>query len=172
MIRYRPILEDEIQLLDDFLYLAIHQEDPANPVSRSVLDVPEVAAYTAGWGKPDDFCIVAVDDDAAGGSTLVGAAWARIIIGETVGYGNLNEKTPEYRGAGIGGELMRRLIRLLAEQGYAQASLSVQKSNPAHRLYERLGFSVVREQDGDYLMVIEPKAFLMGEVNSRHSNDS
>lgn len=168
MIHYRPIHEDEFHLLDDFLYLAIHQEDPATPVPRSVLDVPEVAAYIKDWGKTDDFCLVAVD-----GSEIIGAALARIISGTITGYGNLDEHTPEflisvkpeYRGRGIGEELMRRLIRLLAERGYQQASLSVQKSNPAHRLYKRLGFSVVREQEDDYLMVIEPRVFLSNEEN-------
>ncbi|MFV0434823.1 MAG: hypothetical protein ACK5LO_12675 [Leucobacter sp.] len=48
MISYRSVREDELYLLDDFLYLAIHQEDLTNSISRSVLEVPEVAAYVEG----------------------------------------------------------------------------------------------------------------------------
>jgi len=46
---------------------------------------------------------------------------------------------PEYRGRGVGGELVRRLIQEADADGRS-ISLMVESSNPALRLYQRLGF--------------------------------
>ncbi|WP_293694399.1 GNAT family N-acetyltransferase [uncultured Agrococcus sp.] len=154
----RPIEASEVDRLADFLYLAVHQPDPDNPIPRSILAVPEVAAYIQEWGKPDDACLVAVKDQ-----RLVGAVWTRIIAGEVRGYGNIDAHTPEFsvsvlpvcRGRGIGALLMRQMLELLRERGYSRASLSVQKSNPALRLYERLGFKAVADHDDEIVMVYD-----------------
>jgi GNAT superfamily N-acetyltransferase len=59
---------------------------------------------------------------------------------------------PEYRGRGIGSALLRNLIAKAGRSG-AAVSLSVEISNPAVRLYERLGFRTV-SSDGVYLRQI------------------
>lgn len=46
---------------------------------------------------------------------------------------------PEFRGRGIGGELIRALIEKCAQAG-AVLKLQVLRNNPAMRLYGRLGF--------------------------------
>lgn len=46
---------------------------------------------------------------------------------------------PEHRGRGIGGELLNDLLAECARQGVT-VRLQVLKTNPAARLYERLGF--------------------------------
>lgn len=120
--------------------------------------MPEVAAYIEEWGKPDDLCLVAVQDQ-----RLVGAVWTRIIAGEIRGYGNIDSRTPEfsigvldnYRGRGVGGQLMRHMLVPLRGRGYTEASLSVQKSNPALRLYERLRFRKVTDLDEEIVMVYD-----------------
>ena len=45
----------------------------------------------------------------------------------------------------------------LREAGYERASLSVQKANPALRLYERLGFRIVGEgaDETEWLMACQ-----------------
>ena len=76
-------------------------------------------------------------------------------------YGHIDNDTPslaisllpEYRGLGIGTRLLNALLLLLRENGYRQASLSVQKENPALRLYERAGFRILAEKDTEYLML-------------------
>ena len=54
---------------------------------------------------------------------------------------------------GIGTQLLNGLLLLLRENGYRRASLSVQKENPALRLYERTGFQILEEKDTEYLML-------------------
>ena len=78
-------------------------------------------------------------------------------------YGHVDDDTPsfaislyeEYRGRGIGTEMMRRMLWLLKEQGYKKASLAVQKANYAVRMYEKVGFRTVDEDDEEYIMVCE-----------------
>lgn len=87
----RPLEASEVAQLADFLYLAIHQPDPDNLIPRSVLIVPEVAAYIEAWGKPDDVCLVAVKEQ-----RLIGAVWTRIIVGAVRGNGHIDALTPEF----------------------------------------------------------------------------
>lgn len=85
--------------------------------------------------------------------------------GKRRGYGNIDDKTPEfsisvfkeYRGQGIGKALMEKMIALLKEKGYSQASLSVAKDNYACKLYLDLGFSILKEREQDYLMILKWK---------------
>ena len=54
---------------------------------------------------------------------------------------------------GIGTKLMKRMLLELKKQGYKQASLSVQKINYAVHMYKNVGFSIVDENDEEYIMV-------------------
>jgi len=64
---------------------------------------------------------------------------------------------PEHRNSGIGTYLIQQLLSRAANKE-KPVRLHVVKSNPARRLYERLGFSLASE-DGVYLeMLCEPKA--------------
>ena len=149
----RKIRPEEHDLLREFLYQAIYLPDGVDPSPRSVVDLPELQVYIADFGtRPGDHCIVA---EAAG--KVVGAAWCRIMED----YGHIDNSTPslaisllpEYRGRGIGTQLLNALLFLLRENGYRQVSLSVQKENPALRLYRRTGFRIVAEKGTEYLML-------------------
>jgi ribosomal protein S18 acetylase RimI-like enzyme len=91
----------------------------------------------------------------------VGAAWYRLFKQSAPGYGFVDEQTPELaiavvpskRGHGIGDELLQELIAKAREAGYARLSLSVEPGNPARKLYERHGFSVVDEGAEAWTMV-------------------
>ena len=88
---------------------------------------------------------------------IVGAVWARIMKD----YGYVDDETPsiaislleDYRNYGIGTELLKRIILVLKEQGYKQVSLSVQKMNYAVRMYKKVGFTIVDENNEEYIMV-------------------
>ena len=100
-----------------------------------------------------DYCIVAEDD-----GRVVGAVWTRIMND----YGHVDDDTPsfaislykEYRGQGIGTQLMKDMLALL-KKGYERASLAVQKANYAVRMYEKVGFRTVDENDEEFIMVCE-----------------
>lgn len=163
MIRYRELTLQDTAVLEDFLYLALQHEDQNRPLARSAVRQPPLAIYTTNWGQRGDVGIVAVSAASAPGEpeVVVGVAWSRILSGENPGYGNVDENTPEYavsvrqeyRRRGVGEELLTRLTSRLAAQGYTQVSLSVQKTNPAHRLYRRLGFDVLMDRESDWVMV-------------------
>ncbi|MBR3226557.1 MAG: GNAT family N-acetyltransferase [Atopobiaceae bacterium] len=155
----RHIAEDEWPLLEDFLYEAIYvPEGYEGEVPRSLIyDDPKCrAAYQGFGGLLDDRAVVA---EVSG--EVVGACWVRT----TDEYGHIDDKTPSfsislykpYRGQGIGTAMMRAMLAKLREAGYARASLSVQKKNPALRLYERMGFRIVGDgaDETEWLMVAD-----------------
>ena len=47
------------------------------------------------------------------------------------------------------------MLNLLKEKGYKQASLAVQKANYAVRMYEKVGFRTVDENDEEFIMVCD-----------------
>lgn len=153
----RDIRQDEWPLLEDFLYGAIYvPKGFEDEVPRSVIyDDPKCRAAFERFGSlPDDRAVVAVVD-----GEVVGACWVRT----TDEYGHIDDETPslsislyeQYRGQGMGTALMSALLGELREAGYARASLSVQKENPALRLYERTGFRIVGDgfDETEWLMV-------------------
>lgn len=155
----RHMRNDEGALLEDFLYEAIYvPEGFKGEIPRSIIhDDPKCRAAFEGFGSlPDDRALVAEAD-----GRVVGACWVRT----TDEYGHIDDATPsfsislyeEYRGQGIGGAMMRQMLDELRRAGYARASLSVQKENPALRLYERLGFEIIGdgEDESEWLMTID-----------------
>ena len=156
--RIREIKPSETCLLKDFLYEAIFQRDEENLLPKDIINKPELRVFIEGFGKPDDYCLVADID-----GKVVGAVWTRILSGEVKGYGNIDEDTPEfaislykeYRNMGIGIALMRKMLELLKERGYKRASLSVQKDNYAVRMYKKIGFKIVKESEEEYLMICD-----------------
>jgi len=155
----RELKPEERYRLKDLLYEAIYQPDEEKKIPRSILEIPEVNAYIKDFGElKDDYCMVADLD-----GEIIGGVWIRILSGETKGYGNIDDKTPEfaislfepYRNQGIGGSLMIRMIDYLREKGYTQATLNVKKENYAVKLYKKVGFKVIGEDAEDYLMVLD-----------------
>lgn len=149
----RRIEKNEIDLLRDFLYEAIFIPEGVDTPPRDIIDQPELRLYYEGFGNSKaDNAIVAEDD-----GKVVGAVWTRIMND----YGHVDDDTPsfaislykEYRGQGIGTDLMKEMLELLKTQGYEKASLAVQKVNYAVKMYEMVGFEVVDENDEEFIMV-------------------
>jgi GNAT superfamily N-acetyltransferase len=122
--------------------------DPA----RARVAIDALAHYVDGWPRAGDAGVIA-DDDAG---TPVGAAWYRHFTAGEHGYGFVDEATPEvsiavvaeWRGRGIGTDLLAALAELARRNGVGALSLSVERANPARRLYERAGYVPVAD-DGD-----------------------
>ena len=149
----RKIRPEEHNLLREFLYQAIYLPEGMEPPPRSIIDLPELQVYVTDFGtQPGDHCLVAEVE-----RKVIGTAWCRIMED----YGHIDNDTPslaisllpEYRGQGTGTQLLNALLLLLRENGYQRASLSVQKENPALRLYQRAGFRILAEKGTEYLML-------------------
>ena len=151
--RIRKLRQEEIHILDEFLYEAIFIPEGTKAPPKEIIKEPELQVYVADFGvKKDDICDVA---EISG--KIAGAIWCRIMDD----YGHVNEDTPslaisvleEFRRCGIGTALMQQMLTALKQQGYPQVSLSVQKANYAARMYEKLGFEIVEDKEEEYIMV-------------------
>lgn len=152
-VEIRRMEHKEYPLLTEFLYEAVYQPDPEEKISRDVIETPELQLYISRFGeKKGDLCDCAVVD-----GKVAGAAWVRYIDG----YGNVCAEYPElaisvleeYRGQGIGSELLSYLLEDLKTLTYPGVSLSVQKENYASGMYRKAGFVIVRETEEEYLMI-------------------
>jgi len=155
VIILREIRESEYCLLKDFLYEAIFIPEGVEPPAKEITEQPELKLYYEDFGTGRaDRCIVAEDD-----GRVIGAVWTRIMND----YGHVDDDTPsfaislykEYRGKGIGTELMKQMLELLGKDGFKRASLAVQKANYAVRMYEKVGFRTVDETNEEYIMVCD-----------------
>ena len=135
------------------LYEAIFIPKGVEPPPKEIIYQPELQVYVTNFGnQKGDICFVAWAD-----SKIVGAVWVRLMND----YGPVDDETPsfaisllkEYRNYGIGTELMRRMLEELKNNGYKQASLAVQKMNYAVRMYKKVGFEIVDENEEEYIMV-------------------
>ncbi|MDR0538195.1 MAG: GNAT family N-acetyltransferase [Tannerellaceae bacterium] len=151
--------ENDREILEDLLYEAIFQPEGCELLPRDIISRPDLSVYIQDFGeKADDHCLLAQMDD-----EIIGGVWTRILSDNIKGYGNIDACTPEfsiavlrkYRNKGVGTVLMREMIDLLANRGYAQASLSVDKENYAIHIYKKLGFKVFRENIHDYIMLLK-----------------
>ena len=123
------------------------------PLIGSIISSPELQIYVKHFGESKDDWGLAAEVD----GKIVGAVWVRIMND----YGHIDDKTPslaislykEYRGFGIGTAMMKEILTLLKSHGYSRVSLSVQKANYAAKMYLKIGFEIVRENEEEYIMV-------------------
>ncbi len=152
-ITIRELQKEEYLLLDHFLYEAIFIPEGVEPPPTTIITSPELQVYVEHFGESkDDWGLMAEVD-----GKVAGAVWVRIMND----YGHIDNETPslaislykEYRGLGIGTAMMKEILNLLKSHGYSQVSLSVQKANYATKMYQTVGFEIVRENEEEYLMI-------------------
>ena len=150
--KIREMREDEFPLLKEFLYDAVFVPEGEEPPDRSITDSPELQVYIRDFGSSrHDHALAAVAD-----GSIAGAVWIRIMDD----YGHIDDETPslaisvreKYRGAGIGTALLAKMMDTARDAGYDRISLSVQKANYAADMYRKAGFSVVTENEEEYIM--------------------
>lgn len=152
----RKLESNEYKVLEDFLYEAVFIPEGDDLPPRNIIWQPELQVYINEFGKKDDNALVAESD-----GKLVGAVWTRIIND----YGHVDDDTPsfaislykEYRGLGIGTELMKQMLILLKKKGYKKASLAVQQANYAVKLYQQVGFQIADKNEEEYIMICNLK---------------
>ena len=149
----RKMTVSEYPMLNDFLYEAIFIPDGIEPPPRNIITSHELLIYVDRFGElKDDFALVAEVE-----KKVVGAVWVRIIHD----YGHIDDETPslaislykEYRGQGIGTDMMKEMLSLLKTHGYKRVSLSVQKANYAAEMYRKIGFDIVRGNEEEWIML-------------------
>lgn len=138
-----PTTEHDVAFLWELLSVAA-VEVGIGPISPATAQQSPFGKYLVDWGRPGDAGVMAVD--ALG--QRVGAAWYRLFPADHPAYGFIAPDVPElsirvlggYRQQGIGGALLDALECIARQQGYHALSLSVNRHNPARRLYARHHF--------------------------------
>ncbi|WP_433121015.1 N-acetyltransferase family protein [Micromonospora sp. CA-246542] len=143
--------------LVDMLVQAVNWLPERNWSREEILTKPELAHYVAGWMRPEDFGVVAVDP----ADRPIGAAWCRHLTAADPGYGYVSDDVPEltlgvvdsWRNRGVGRALVRAVLSVGAERGLRAVSLSVERANFAAKLYASEGFHTVESFDDADTMV-------------------
>ena len=118
------------------MYEAIYIPEGIEPPPKSVIECPELQEYIVEFGnRKHDKALVAEMQ-----GNVIGAIWVRIMND----YGHIDNDTPSLA--------MSVQVEKLA--GYSKISLSVQKSNYAVKMYEKVGFTVVDENNEEYIMIV------------------
>jgi GNAT superfamily N-acetyltransferase len=164
MVVIRPMQPDDEPFQRDMSWEAMAINAEVRALGReAVMAIPQVHRYLVGWGRPGDTGVVAVTED----GHRLGAAWYRLLSAEEPGYGFIAADIPELgigvaaeaRGRGVGSALLDALLAQAREQGHQALSLSVDRQNPARRLYERKGFrdaGVSDPTDSSVIMIAHP----------------
>ena len=145
MTAIRPVHPGDLPFLWDMGWEATAVDPGMRALGREAAFAnPHVRRYLDGWGRPGDAGVIALD---ASGQRL-GAAWYRLFPADAPGYGFVASDVPEIsigvaaraRRRGVGGALLDALVAMARAQGHRALSLSVDRRNPAQRLYARYGF--------------------------------
>jgi len=133
-------------ILWEMLYQALHTSEGGPP--REVVRQPEFARYVEGWGRTNDAGFVAHD---TGNGQLLGAVWIRRVSDQPEAPPDLAFGVkPGLRRLGIGAALLTQLVKAYPEQ--STISIRASAKNPAVRLYERFGFKIVNQGEGNVTM--------------------
>jgi ribosomal protein S18 acetylase RimI-like enzyme len=142
----RPLTAGDEPILWEMLYQALHTSE-GGP-RREVIRQPEFARYVEGWGRAADSGFIA--SDAKTGEVL-GAVWIRRLSDRPEAPSDLAFGVkPGLRRRGIGAALLTQLVKTCPEQSII--SIRASANNPAVRLYERFGFKIVKQGEGNVTM--------------------
>ena len=154
----RSINEEDISFLWEMLFESIYTPEGQEPASRDIINNSSISKYVEDWGRNGDMGYIAVNDL---GQSL-GSISIRYFNKENKGYGYVNDDTPElgmairaeYRGRGIGTELLKTLLEQAKMKGIKTISLSVDPMNPAINLYKRFGFKEIGMEGTSITMIV------------------
>ena len=138
----KAVQEDELRIRELFIEML-----------QTIYHTKDVEGYDPGyldryWTNGEDIILVAEDND-------VIAYLAVEVHREDVDYIYLDDLsvTEKYRGQGIGTSLIHKAEAYAKELGLADILFHVEKTNTsALRLYERLGYTIFRDDGNRYLM--------------------
>jgi ribosomal protein S18 acetylase RimI-like enzyme len=160
MFKTRTATINDLSFLKKMLFEASYwRQNISKPDFKQGLQRADLKYLLEDWGRKGDTGIIAEDNH----NNPIGAAWYRFWTEEKHSYGYISESIPEltlavseeWRGKGIGRELIKRLIAEAKNQNLTKVSLSVEKENFALNLYQKVGFKVYIDNPGDYTMLWE-----------------
>lgn len=148
----RPAIPADGGFLADMVVEAANWRAGDTRPRPTVLADPVYRGYIAGWQRPADRGVVAVDGD----GRPIGAAWYRLFAADAPTHGFVAVGVPEliigvrplWRAQGVGRALMRSLTDAARSAGFARIALSVERGNFAYTLYRSEGFTVVETARG------------------------
>lgn len=155
--RLRAAVQGDGAFLADMVVEAANWRAGGVRPRHEVLSHPAHGRYIAGWMRPGDAGVVAVDEQ----GDPVGAAWYRMLPRTEPGYGYVATGVPEmiigvrpiWRSHGVGRALLQRLCESARAEGFGRLSLSVERDNFARTLYRSEGFAVTAAGHGRDTMV-------------------
>ncbi len=149
---------EDLPFLKEMLFeAAFWRPGIARPAIEEGLAQPEIAKLLVNWGREGDASVIAE----AKGDRPVGAAWYRFWTDDDHSYGYVSADIPELgiavveetRGKGVGGRLLKSIMKHASGCGIESLSLSVEQDNPARRLYVKHGFQKVGTVGNAWTMV-------------------
>lgn len=156
-LRLRPATQADGAFLGDMIVEAANWRQGGALPKHQVMTSAEHARYVAGWRRPGDTGLVALD----GNDEPIGAAWYRMLPRSDPGFGYVGTGVPEliigvrpiWRAHGVGRALLQGLCDQARAAGFARISLSVERGNFAATLYRSEGFAVTQSGIGRDTMV-------------------
>ncbi|MBG9979461.1 GNAT family N-acetyltransferase [Facklamia sp. DSM 111018] len=153
----RPLKKEEYDQLRKFLYYAIYVPPGQEAPDHSIIEQQVLNKYHEAFGQARDESLAAIVNE-----EIVGLVWCRQFRKEQESYGYYRDDfvelnisvLPDYRGAGIGTSLLKKMIAEVRSKGIKGISLSVTNGNPAQKLYQSLGFKVIETRTEDSLMAL------------------
>ena len=159
-MRIRALRRTERPLLDQATLANVNWTGESRLTAGGIATTPELARYTRLDRSRGDLALVAER-----GRDPIGVVWLIHPRPADPGYGFVRDDVPElsvsvwqgHRGRGVGGALLRAVIREARGRGLPGISLSVDSGNPARRLYQRHGFVDVPDAaEGTMLLDLVP----------------
>ncbi len=157
-LRLRNATGQDRASLFDMLVEAVNWTGDRRVDREAVLGRRDLFHYVAEWPSDGEIGQVAEAEDHA-----IGACWLRYFTSEDPGYGFVSDDIPElslavsntWRGQGVGRLLLRKTADRAGTAGIARISLSVERANQAHHLYESEGYQVVERGPDADTMILE-----------------
>lgn len=153
----RPAIPADGSFLADMVVEAANRRAGSARPRPTVLADPVYRNYIAGWQRPADRGVVAMD----AGARPIGAAWYRLFSADSAVHGFVATGVPElmigvrplWRSQGVGRALLRSLADGARSAGFARMTLSVERGDFAGALYRSEGFAVVNSHGDRDTMV-------------------
>ncbi len=154
-ISIRPLRTSNVDFLKEMVFQSLYTEGEL--FDREILNNRDIARYYVDWDSKKEIGFIARFEEKD-----IGAIWSRQFPFYDQGYGYVDDHIPEmgiavfpeYRGRGLGQQLMDQLFNRLRHLGVRGVSLSVHTNNMAKRAYIRNGFRTVR-RDGNSLVMLK-----------------